>query len=277
MSDGSPQRADHASVPVARHRDGVAETTRDDVVVEEPLEVRVGDRSILVTMRTPGHDFDLVRGLLFSEGLVERADGVTGVAWCRDVPVEARGNVVVVALAEGVELDEERTLRAGLVSSGCGVCGKTTLEAVAVDAPAVPDGPTIDAAVLASLPERLAERQDLFARTGGLHAAALFDVGGRLLSVREDVGRHNAVDKVVGEALRFGRVPLRDTALMVSGRAGFEIVQKARRAGVPIVCSVSAPSSLAIDVAREGNQTLVGFLRGEAFNVYAGGERIVAS
>lgn len=246
----------------------------DAVVVEAPLEVRVGDRSLLVTMRTPGRDADLVRGLMFTEALVAEPGDVVAVSQCKDVTEDSRGHVVSVGLREGVELDEERTLRVGLVSSGCGVCGKATLEAIRATCDPVASGPSVRAEVLASLPDALRERQELFDRTGGLHAAGLFDVSGRLLSLAEDVGRHNAVDKVIGEAARYDRLPLRETVLMVSGRAGFEIVQKARRAGIPVVCSVSAPSSLAVELARDGGQTLVGFLRPGRFNVYCGEERV---
>jgi FdhD protein len=265
-------------VPVLRvggrgAREAVAE--RDEVAVEEPLEVRLGRRSLLVTMRTPGRDLDLVRGLLFTEGLVERAEDVAAVAHCADVPRAARGNVVTVALRRGARLREEGALRVGLVSSACGVCGKTTLEEVARGAPRVEPGPQVERAVLAGLPAAMSVGQDVFHRTGGLHAAALFDVRGRRLALAEDVGRHNAVDKVLGEALRLRRVPLREAILVVSGRAGFEIVQKARRAGIPIVCAVSAPSSLAVKLARDGGQTLLGFLREGRFNVYCGAERLL--
>jgi FdhD protein len=252
---------------------GKACPDEDPVAVEEPLEVRLGSRSLLVTMRTPGDDGDLVRGLLFTEGLVHHQGDVTAVTACRDVPDEARGNVVTVSLREGTGLNEERTARVGMVSSGCGVCGKTTLEAIATLAPPVQSGPPLSAQLLLSLPEELRRRQAVFETTGGLHAAALFDSAGNFLALKEDVGRHNAVDKVVGEALRFGRVPLVNTILMVSGRAGFEIVQKARKAGIPVVCSVSAPSSLAVRLALDGAQTLVGFLRDGRFNVYAGADR----
>jgi FdhD protein len=249
----------------------------DAVVVEEPLEVRLGKRSLLVTMRTPGDDADLVRGLLFTEGLVEQPGDVTAVTACRDVPDEASGNVVIVSLRKGARLDEARTVRTGLVSSGCGVCGKTTLEAIRTVAPPVESGPVLQAQVLLGLPEKLRARQAVFEATGGLHAAGLFDSSGTFLALKEDVGRHNAVDKVVGEALRFGRVPLTDTILMVSGRAGFEIVQKARRAGIPVVCSVSAPTSLAVRLARDGRQTLVGFLRDGRFNIYTGAGRFAVA
>jgi len=260
-------------VPVRRVGEGPGAAGEDRVVVEEPLEVRVAGRSLLVTMRTPGSDADLVRGLLFTEGIVEDPADIGGIAHCDDVPAEARGNVVLVSLAPGARLVEENALRAGLVSSACGVCGKSTLEAVRQASPPVERGPRLTRALVAGLPAALRGGQALFERTGGLHAAALFAADGRRLALAEDVGRHNAVDKVIGEALRFLPLPLRDTLLVVSGRAGFEIVQKARRAGIPVVCSVSAPSSLAIQVARDGGQTLVGFLREGRFNVYCGEER----
>lgn len=246
----------------------------DSLVVEEPLELRLGDESLLITMRTPGADLDLVRGLLFTEGFVESPNHVAGLAYCRDVPDEARGNVVAVSLARGIRLDPNRTARAGLAASSCGVCGKASLEALALVAPPVADGPVIDGALLARLPDLMRARQTVFSATGGLHAAALFDLSGQLLAFAEDVGRHNAVDKVVGQVLRFLPLPLSHTVLLVSGRAGFEIVQKARRAAIAVLCSVSAPSSLAVDLAVAGNQTLVGFLRGSRFNVYSGWQRL---
>lgn len=262
-------------MPVLRVERGRADAEEHDpVVVEAPLEVRLGDRSLLVTMRTPGRDADLVRGLLYTEGLVERADDVTAVRHCDDVPDEARGHVVNVSLRAGASLDEERTLRVGLVTSGCGVCGKATLEAVAATCAVVAPGPRVRTSVLAALPDALRAGQDLFEHTGGLHAAGLFDAHGKLLALAEDVGRHNAVDKVIGEAARFGRLPLASCVMLVSGRAGFEIVQKARRAGIPVLASVSAPSTLAVDLARDGGQTLVGFLRPGRFNVYCGAERL---
>ncbi|MED5330868.1 MAG: formate dehydrogenase accessory sulfurtransferase FdhD [Planctomycetota bacterium] len=263
----------HQPVPVTRVEEGGARTEEDAVVIEAPLEVRLGERSLLMTMRTPGDDFDLVRGLLFTEGLVADPADVAGVAWCPDVPEESKGHIVIVSLREGAVLDESRTVRAGLVSSGCGLCGKATLEAVTTVAPPVQDGPPLTRELLTPLPSLLRGGQSIFDRTGGLHAAGLFSSDGTLLSLKEDVGRHNAVDKVIGEALRFGQVPLEGSLLMTSGRAGFEIVQKARMAGIPVVCSVSAPSSLAVDLAVDGGQTLVGFLRDGRFNVYAGENR----
>jgi FdhD protein len=261
-------------VLVVRLGGGGGRAVRDEVAIEEPLELRLGKRSLLVTMRTPGRDLDLVRGLLFTEGLVERPADVVALAHCRDVPREARGNVVSVGLRRGAHLREAGNLRVGLVSSACGVCGKSTLQAVRQDAPRVAPGPVVPSAVLAALPAALHLGQDLFRRTGGLHAAGLFDARGRRLALAEDVGRHNAVDKVIGEALRFRQPPFADMLLVVSGRASFEIVHKARRAGIPVVCAVSAPSSLAVRLARDGRQTLVGFLREGRCNVYCGAERV---
>jgi len=250
--------------------DGTSRPARDPVVVEEPLEVRVDGETAFVTMRTPGRDLDLVRGLLHAEAVLEEPTDLVSVAHCDDVPDEARGNVVLVALAPRAREAAERLRRPGIVSAACGVCGRAAWEDALASGPAPGPGPALDAGLVAALPGRLRAGQSVFERTGGLHAAGLFSGDGRLLALHEDVGRHNAVDKVVGEALRFGRLPLRDTLLLVSGRAGFEIVQKARRAGVPVVCSVSAPSSLAVALAREGGQTLIGFLRDGRFNVYAG-------
>jgi FdhD protein len=277
VSGRRPARA--AQVGVAVERKGEAPAAprapveRDMVVVEEPLEVRVGERSLLITMRTPGDDLDLVRGLMWTEGLVRSPEDIAALAHCDDVPAEAAGNVVTVSLRAGATLVEENAVRAGLVSSACGVCGKSTLAAVASQAPPVGPGPALSVALVAGLPGALRGGQSLFESTGGLHAAALFDAGGRRLALAEDVGRHNAVDKVIGQVLRFLRPPLSDTLLAVSGRAGFEIVHKARCAGIPVVASGSAPSSLSIELAQDGGQTLIGFLRDGHFNVYCGGGR----
>ncbi len=273
MSARRPARALVSVLRLGEGGDGGG-AARDEVAVEEPLELRLGRASLLVTMRTPGRDLDLVRGLLFTEGLVARPEDVAAVAHCRDVPREARGNVVSVGLRRGARLRSAGNLRLGLVSSACGVCGKSTLQAVLQDAPRVAPGPVVARAVLAALPAALHLGQDLFRRTGGLHAAGLFDARGRRLALAEDVGRHNAVDKVIGEALRFRKPPFAELLLVVSGRASFEIVHKARRAGIPIVCAVSAPSSLAVKLARDGRQTLVGFLREGRCNVYCGAERV---
>lgn len=277
----SPRGPDARGRPEQRELDvlrvdasGQRPSVRDRVVVEEPLEIRVGGDSLLVTMRTPGADFDLVRGLLFTEGFVERADDVVGVAYCDDVPADARGNVVLVALRPGLTLDAARTARATWMSSACGVCGKATLDSLRAHCDPVAPGPTVEFAMLAALPERMRAAQSVFDATGGLHAAALFDARGKLLALAEDIGRHNAVDKVIGVAARLGALPLSEAVLVVSGRAGFEIVTKARRAGIPIVASVSAASSLAIDVATDAGMTLLGFVRDGTATVYCGDERV---
>ena len=261
---------------VTRVRPGSPVSTRADVLaVEEPLEVRQGTEVLTVTMRTPGDDFDLVAGWLVSEGLVrETADLVTA-SYCPGLDEAGKQtyNVVEVTLASAVPADR---LRRTLTSSACGVCGSASLQAVRVSSPyaVADDEVTVDATVLSALPGRLRDAQSVFERTGGLHAAGLFAADGELLCVREDVGRHNAVDKVVGWALREGRLPLRGNVLQVSGRASFELVQKAAVAGVPVLSAVSAPSSLAADLAEESGLTLAGFVRDGGFNLYARPERV---
>jgi FdhD protein len=261
-------------------------TDEDDVLAtEEPMEIRVVsthgaeevERSLSVTMRTPGNDFELAVGFLYGEGILRGKSDLERVAYCTSPHVEQEYNIVSVVLREGVALDASRLERHFYTTSSCGVCGKTSLEAVRSIAPArVPaDGPAVRRAVIASLPDRLRERQEIFTATGGLHAAGLFDADGRLESLREDVGRHNAVDKVVGAMVLAGRVPLHDRILAVSGRASFEIVQKAAVAGIPVVVAVGAPSNLAVDLAAGFGMTLVGFARGTSFNVYAGGHRVI--
>ncbi|WP_395243517.1 formate dehydrogenase accessory sulfurtransferase FdhD [Agromyces sp. MMS24-K17] len=257
----------------------------DDLTAEEPLEVRVGGRPLAVTMRTPGHDVDLALGLLVSEGVVRGRDDVLGARHCAGDPAGGRGadasnadNVLDVALAAHVPPPAASATHALTMTSACGLCGKDSIDAVrqrsAFDVSR--DPVTLDPAWLTALPDRMREAQALFARTGGLHAAALVDVArDEVLVVREDVGRHNAVDKVVGWALREGRLPLRGTVLVVSGRAGFELAQKASMAGIPAMAAVSAPSSLAVDLANEVGMTLAGFVRGSSFVVYAGDARIV--
>lgn len=230
-------------------------------------------------MRTPGDDFALAIGFLVSEGVVAAADEVASVVYCAGATADGANtyNVVDVALAPGVPLPDITLERNVYTSSSCGLCGKASLDAVrtATRLPiAEPDGAWLTPELLATLPERLRAAQAVFERTGGLHAAALFTAEGELLDVREDVGRHNAVDKLVGKALREGRLPLADRILMVSGRASFELAQKAVMAGIPVLAAVSAPSSLAVDLAAESGLTLVGFLRGSSMNVYAGEARI---
>jgi len=247
---------------------------RETVVAEEPLEVRVDGRRLLLTMRTPGDDLDLVRGLLYSEGFIQQPGDIVAVQHCTEVEPEERGNVVVVALREDVTLDPEWTARATVMNSACGVCGTSSVELVHRRCGKVAPGPALDRELILSLPARLNHRQAIYNQTGGLHAAGLFDATGKLLCLKEDVGRHNAVDKLIGEAMRFGLLPLDGLLLMVSSRAGFEIVQKACRARIPVICCASAPTSLAIELARQSNQTLVAFLRDDRFTIYSGAERL---
>lgn len=259
--------------------DGPARHVEDLLAAEEPLEIRVGGRSLVVTMRTPGHDVELAQGFLVSEGVVSRREHVAAARYCAGATVEGENtyNVLDVTLGDGVPAPDARVERSFLSTSACGLCGKSSIDAVrthscwTVDA----DDLVVPPALLATFPERLREHQDVFAKTGGLHAAALFDGRtGELLVLREDVGRHNAVDKVVGWALAAGRLPLRGTVLMVSGRASFELTQKAWMAGIPFLAAVSAPSSLAVDLARSAGMTLVGFLRGPSMVVYARAGRV---
>ncbi|MDP9393414.1 MAG: formate dehydrogenase accessory sulfurtransferase FdhD [Actinomycetota bacterium] len=263
---------------VVRVSDGRTVRRPDTLAVEEPLEIRVGGRSFAVTMRTPGHDFDLAVGFLVGEGVVRRTEDVLTARYCAGTAEDGTNtyNVVDVALAEGVAPPSASLERSTYVSSSCGVCGKASLDAVRTVSSydLAGDDVVLDPDVLVSLPERLREGQQVFDRTGGLHAAGLFDRAGTLLCLREDVGRHNAVDKVVGWALREGRLPLRGHVLQVSGRASFELAQKTVMAGVPVLSAVSAPSSLAVDLAAEAGLTLAGFVRGGSFNLYAGAARV---
>ena len=239
----------------------------DTLAVEEPLEIRVDASAVSVTMRTPGHDLDLALGFLVTEGLVRSPADIAGAISCAD-------NVVDVALS--TPLPELSVRRNFYTTSSCGMCGKASIDAVRTTSPydVATDPLAIRSNVLVRLPDRLREAQRVFDRTGGLHAAGLFTDEGELLCLREDVGRHNAVDKVVGWAAQDGRLPLRGTILQVSGRASFELVQKAVMAGIPALAAVSAPSSLAVELAAETGMTLVGFLRGTSFNVYTGQARI---
>ena len=270
-------------VPVVRHRDGQTRRTRDALSLEEPLEIRVrphgaeNGTSVAVTMRTPGHDFELVAGFLLTEGVLAARTDIDELTYCRSGEGPQLYNIVEARLRPGVDVDLERLSRNVFTSSSCGVCGKASLEALEIEgcAPFQTEGTVrLTAEVLTSLPDRLRERQRDFDRTGGIHAAALADGSGEVLSVHEDVGRHNAVDKVLGAALLDGRLPGADRVLVVSGRASFEILQKAVAAGVPGVVAVGAPSSLAVDVARRFNMTLAGFTRDGGFNLYAGEARV---
>ena len=228
--------------------------------------------ALVVTMRTPGNDFELAVGFCCTEGLLHGRDDLDSVAYCLAGEGEQEFNVVTVKLRQTV--DRRRHQRAFVANASCGLCGKTTLDDVEQHCEHVGAGPTVDRSVVTALPERLRAAQTVFDATGGLHAAARFTIEGELVAVREDVGRHNALDKLVGHALLERQLPLRDDVLMVSGRVSFEIVQKAAMAGIPIVCAVSAPSSLAVDAARRFGQTLVGFVRGDRANVYTHPERL---
>jgi FdhD protein len=268
--------------PVVRIDAGRVARRPDTLVAEEPLEIRVDGRALAVTMRTPGDDIDLAHGFLLTEGVIRTAGDVRAARYCAG----AEGpdgtntyNVLDVSLAAGVPAPEVGVERNFYTTSSCGVCGKASIDAIRTRTAYPPAGDplVLDPAVLAGLPDALRTGQRVFERTGGLHAAGLFTAGGELRCLREDVGRHNAVDKVVGWALRAGEVPLRGHVLMVSGRASFELTQKALMAGAPALAAVSAPSTLAVDLAAEAGMTLVGFLRGASMNVYAGAERIAVA
>lgn len=255
---------------------------REDVLaVEEPLEIRVGGSALSITMRTPGHDFDLAAGFLVSEGVIAGGDQLGAIRYCAGATADGENtyNVLDVTLAAGVAPPDPSLERNFYMTSSCGLCGKASIDAVRTRSAftVAHDHLGVTAGFLASLPGRLRAGQDVFEKTGGLHAAALFDAAtGELLVLREDVGRHNAVDKVVGWAATNDRLPLRGTVLMVSGRASFELTQKASMAGIPVLAAVSAPSSLAVELGAELGMTVVGFLRGDSMVVYCGDERITS-
>lgn len=271
----------------------------DQLATEEPLEIRLragwiaksagpipvfrrrsqqaGQRTLAITMRTPGNDFELAAGFLYGEGVIRSGEEIREISHCADADLDEdkRYNIVNVDLRSDALPDLRALERHFYTTSACGVCGKASLESLHLrGCPVIPAGPEVDAEILRRLPEKLQAGQGIFAATGGLHAAALFDPDGQLLAIREDVGRHNALDKLVGWALMGSRLPLTRHIVMVSGRSSFEILQKCLMAGVPIVCAVSAPSSLAVALAREFGITLIGFLRGDRFNVYTGLERV---
>jgi FdhD protein len=271
----------------ARRR--VQHVTADDavarpetLVVEEPLEIRVNGKAITVTMRTPGSDIELAQGFLLTEGVITCRDDVLTVRYCKGASDDSSGfsqntyNVLDVTLASGVAMPDVDVTRNFYTTSSCGVCGKASLDAVRLISRHPPgDDPSLVAAeTLSAMPEKLRDAQKVFASTGGLHGAALFDLDGTTLAVREDIGRHNAVDKVIGWALEQDRIPLTSTVLLVSGRASFELTQKAVMAGIPVLAAVSAPSSLAVDLASQSGLTLVAFLRGDSMNVYTRPDRI---
>jgi FdhD protein len=277
MLEAAPLRRTAATARIVSVRDGVVADRTDRLATEEPMEIRVGGPgqepvALAVTMRTPGHDFELAGGFLLTEGIIAAGEDVASLAYCELPEEEQQYNVVTVRLSRPFEPEGLR--RSFFTTSSCGVCGKASLEQVRVVCSPIGDGPVVPGAVVASLPEALRRGQRVFEETGGLHAAGLFTAEGEALAVMEDVGRHNAVDKVVGRSLLDGRLPLSDRILAVSGRVSFEIVQKAAVAGIPIVCAVSAPSSLAVEAGEELGVTVVGFVRGSGFNVYSRPERV---
>jgi FdhD protein len=275
--------------------DASATRFHDMLAVEEPLEIRVGfcekgnrtHRAISITMRTPGDDAELAAGFFFTEGIIKSPEQVSRVRHCglkignESGPIERVGslnsNTIRVDLNDGVELDLDRLKRHFYTSSSCGVCGKSSIEALQTGAKKIPDDkyPRVESEVIHRIPDVLRESQDIFNQTGGLHASALFDTKGELEGVREDVGRHNALDKVIGARFLAGEIPLSDKILLVSGRASFELVQKALMAGIPILAAVGAPSSLAVELAAEFGMSLIGFVRDGRFNIYCGAERII--
>jgi FdhD protein len=262
---------DTKRLSVLKLEDRKTRRVEDDVVMEEPLEIRVNGESVSVTMRTPGNDFDLAVGLLWTEQIIGSRDEIGTIAYCPDEDQPDLKNIVnVVLLDRSRRLEPSRRLWS---NSSCGLCGKATLDAIRRVCRSIGPGIQVSEDLLFSLPDKLREGQSNFDRTGGIHAAGLFDEQGKLLIIREDIGRHNAVDKILGAALNT-RLPVSDKVLMVSGRLGFEIAQKALVAGIPLVASVSAPSSLAIELAEEFNMTTIGFLRGNSMNVYSSPQRI---
>ena len=250
----------------------------DDLAGEEPLEIRIGQAVVTVTMRTPGDDFELAAGFLHSEGIVDRRDDISRISYGSGSDGEKTGNIVEVTLRRDRGVDFGALQRHFFAASGCGICGRTSIEAVrSREMPRPNPRFSVEPEVLTRLPAVLRSAQRVFGRTGGLHAAGLFDADGTLMLVREDIGRHNAVDKAIGDALLHGGLPWSERILLVSGRGGFEIVQKALVAGLPILASVSAPSSLAVQMARDGGLTLIGFLRDRRFVVYSHPDRLAIS
>ncbi|MCB0561951.1 MAG: formate dehydrogenase accessory sulfurtransferase FdhD [Phaeodactylibacter sp.] len=273
-------------VAMARIENGQAQARTDTLACEEPLEIKLAygargqrqSRSLAVTMRTPGQDEELAAGFLFTEGIIGKAADIKAMRHVGDaLAEEARENILLVELSEELPVDFDKLNRHFYTSSSCGVCGKASIDMVRSVSCYFPrrDYPTIQASTLQALPEKLSRQQAIFECTGGIHAAASFTPEGELLMVREDVGRHNALDKLLGASLLKGQMPLREQAILLSGRLSFELVQKSVMAGVPILAAVGAPSSLAVELAGEYGMTLVGFLRGQAFNVYGGVGRVV--
>jgi len=265
------------TVPVQKIEGSSSVAQQDLLAVEEPLEIRVGDRTVSITMRTPGHDFELAAGFLFTEGILAGAHQIRKIRWSTSAGNPRRaGNSVTVELEPSVEIDFQRLERHFYTSSSCGVCGKASIEALETQGcPVLPrDVPLVSRSRIHRLPEALRDRQAVFERTGGLHAAALFNASCELVLAREDIGRHNAVDKLIGAEMLAGHTPLAENVLLVSGRASFELVQKALMAGIPVLAAVGAPSSLAVETAHRFHMTLIGFLRDGRFNIYSGASRI---
>ena len=271
----NPEASEAAMRPVSitrLHRDGGADQLEDITAREEPLEIRVEGRSVAVVMRTPGHDVELTAGFLVTEGVVQKPRDVLEITQC-PVTTDSKGNIVDVLLG-GAVVNWESLTRHVFSASSCGLCGKTSIDSVFQKFPAVVGDWKVPAEVLWTLPDKLRHAQETFSKTGGLHASAIFDLDGNLVVLREDVGRHNALDKVLGYGLLNGLLPFDQHILLVSGRVSFEIIQKALAGGIALVAAISAPSSLSVEFAETANQTLVGFLRGGTMNVYAHPRRI---
>jgi len=259
---------------IRRTRDGALKFERDELTVEEPLEIRIGRKTVATTMRTPGHDEELAAGFLLSDGIVRSTDKIE--KFSRPASARNRDNIITVHLVADAKPKLNSAQRFGTISTSCGLCGKESIDAIRQNFPPISSTSIrIEIDTLLRLPAELRANQSEFARTGGIHAAGIFDFSGKALSVREDIGRHNAVDKAIGRAFLDRKLPLDRHLILVSGRASFEILQKALAAGIPIVASVSAPSTLAMEFARESNQTLIGFLRPPSFNIYSHVERVV--
>lgn len=266
MAEHVPSRI--LTVPIRRFGIRASVTEPDLLAVEEPLQIRVGEHNLAVTMRTPGNDAELAAGFLFTEGFVQSSSDI--------IDIKCSSNTVCITLAEGVHVDPDRSERNFSITSSCGVCGKASMDALKTAGATVipPSALKVKESLIRSLPAKLRENQTIFERTGGLHACGLFCAEGRMIILREDVGRHNALDKLIGRALLDGHLPLGHYGLMVSGRTSFELVQKAVMAGIPILVAVGAPSSLAVKTALRFGMTLVGFLRDDRFNAYSGASRI---
>jgi FdhD protein len=271
---GAEEQGIGAGSVMRRTADGAYECVADEVAIEEPLEIRIGQDPLAVTMRTPGNDEELAAGFLLSEGILRTRADLREISRCT-LPASL-GNVLNITLAATAKFTPAAAHRFGTISTSCGLCGKTSIEFIRQQFPPIESTTPlrIEAAMLLKLPERLRSSQGNFARTGGIHAAAILDLEGNLVVLREDIGRHNAVDKAIGRAFLDDLLPLQNHIMIVSGRSSLEIVQKALAAGIPIVAAVSAPSSLAINFARESNQTLIGFLRPPTFNIYSHVERV---